>query len=439
MKVAKFGGSSLANAEQIKKVVEIIKSDSSRRCIVVSAPGEDKHGSEKITKMLYSLAKSFHREERLPISYKIAEVYQRISDAYKLGINFHNETQNELMHSESSEDYIVSRGEYWMAKILAEIIGYTFVDARDFITFDENGMFDMQGTKRLAKVIDLKTKAEVKGVVIPGFYGALPNGRIKTFSRGGSDISGSIVAACINSDLYENWTDVSGVNKADPRIIDNPSVIQELTYQELRELAYRGANVLHDESVIPIRKLGIPINVRNTNAPEDKGTMVVNKISKRRRLPGSIIGIAGKTGFSVIRIEKVLMGNEIGFLRRVCGIMEKFGINIEHIPSGIDVLSIIIGNSEKFNLRRQAILNEIKEKCNPDNISIEKNMAVICVVGNAMKETPGVAAKIINAIANAGINIRMIDQCSSEIGITIGVNEKDYRAAVYAIYCEFVD
>ncbi len=443
MKIAKFGGTSLASAKQIRKVIEIVKADSDRRCVVVSAPGKRWAEDGKITELLYSWVRHKTNPEKWICETKIIDRYQGIIDDFKIKINFKKWFSDpadifERLPVEHIEGYIASRGEYWMAKIMADILGYRFIDATSFIAFDKNGALDMPETERRAKNIGLDTTARTKGIVVPGFYGQGPRGEVKTFSRGGSDITGAIVAACVDADLYENWTDVDGVFMADPRIVDNPKKINELTYGELRELAYMGANVLHDESVFPVRKLAVPINVRNTDNPKDSGTMIVAKIKNQERIPGSIIGISGKNGFSVIKIEKTLMDYEVGFLRRICQVMEKNHINIQNIPGGIDTLSIIVKSSE-LDVVKESVLKEITAECSPDTITVESNMALVCVVGSAMANTPGVSAKIFGSIAEAGINIRMINQGSSEISIIIGVDEKDYKKTIRAIYEEFIN
>lgn len=440
MKVAKFGGTSLANARQIKKVVKIIKSDPERRCIVVSAPGKRNLEDDKITELLYAWARSSTQSEKRSISKIIIGRYQKIFDGLGLWINF-KQWFNwptdifEKLPGRYMEDYIVSRGEYWMAKIMAKLLGYAFIDAAAFIVFDKNGLFNLSETKKRAKKIHLQETARKNGVVVPGFYGSGPLGGIRTFSRGGSDVTGAIVASCVHASLYENWTDVSGVLMADPRIINKPCKIPKLTYRELRELAYMGANVLHDESIFPVRSPGIPINVRNTNRPKNKGTLIVPEINQEKRAQCSIVGIAGKKGFSVIRIEKTLMDNEVGFLRQVCQIMEKHEINIEHVPGGIDTLSVIVERST-FDPLKDRVLNELKKHCKPDVIHVERNMALICIVVSSVS-TPGLAAKIFKAVALADVNIRMINQGSSEISIIIGVDEKDYEATIRAVYKEF--
>jgi aspartate kinase len=443
MKVAKFGGTSLANAKQIKKVICIIKSDPKRRCVVVSAPGKRNSGDKKITDLLYSWVRSPDQEVKQAVETTIVSRYQEIIDNFGLAINFgewfeHAADTYKKMGKRYKKDYLASRGEYWMARIMAQILGYTFIDASSFVIFKRKGILDIPRTEKMARKIKLKILAAEKGIVVPGFYGTTPTGHIKTFSRGGSDITGAIVALCAGAELYENWTDVSGVFMTDPRIVKKPRKINKLTYRELRELAYMGADVLHDESIFPVRKVGIPINVRNTNQPKNKGTMIVPDIGQGERVPGSIIGIAGRKGFSVITIEKALMDNEVGFLLGVCGVIAGHGINIEHIPGGIDTLSVIV-ESPGFDAVSKKVLTELRRKCNPDAVNVERNVALICIVGSAMAKTPGVAARIFTSVASAGVNIRMIDQGSSEISIIVGVNEKDYETTIHAIYHKFAN
>jgi aspartate kinase len=330
-------------------------------------------------------------------------------------------------------DFLASRGEYLNARILAEVLGYTFVEAATIIHFNALGQLDMERT--LLSRVQLTTGAN--GYVIPGFYGSLPDGLVKTFSRGGSDLTGAIVAAILDAYLYENWTDVSGLLMADPRIVPDAKCIDTVTYKELRELTYMGATVLHDEVIFPLRKARIPINLRNTNRPEDKGTMIVPDDKVLARSAGSIVGIAGRKDFSVITIEKTLMNQEIGFIRRVCSVFENRGISIEHLPGGIDTLSVIV-TSESLNGKFEQIKSALIESCQADAVNVSPNLALICTVGTAMVHTPGVAARLFQAVASAGVSIRMIDQGSSELSIIIGVENADYEKAIRAIYHAFI-
>jgi len=441
MKTAKIGGSSLANALQIRKDIDIIISDSSRRAIVVSAPGKRNSEDTKITDLLYAYANSAHQNSRKTIAKTIVDRYQDIADDLGIKVTFaewfYRAVNNfrGLSH-EKQKDFFASRGEYWMARIMALALDYEFIDADRFIIFKKNGQIDLTKTRSLSKKLCLKGIADSRGIVVPGFYGAMPDGAIKTFSRGGSDITGAIVALCTNSTIYENWTDVNGVLAAHPHIVDNPRKTDAMTYRELRELAYMGANVLHEDAIFPVRKAGIPINIRNTNNPNNSGTLIATNINEGIRTPGSIVGIAGKKGFSVIKIDKALMNNEVGFLRRLCFIMAKHKINIEHIPGGIDTISIIVAEDE-FNPIREKVLLNISKLCKPDSLTVETGMAMICIAIADMAKSPNVTARICYALATANINIRMVNQGASAISIIIGVNENDCENAIRAIYEAF--
>ncbi len=436
MVVAKFGGTSLADAVQIRKVVNIIKSDPHRRCVVVSAPGKRNGADQKITDLLYGLGRGMK-------DLSSDQIFEIISDRFRsivseLGLKLdpaHLDLLRKVAIRPQDIDFLVSRGEYLSGRILAEALGYTFVDAADIIRFNEFGQFDMTATKKHG--VEL-IGGQAKGYVIPGFYGSLPDGTIKTFSRGGSDFTGAIIAALVSADLYENWTDVSGFLMTDPRVVPNAKMIDIMTYKELRELTYMGANVLHDEVIFPLRSANIPISIRNTNRPDDEGTFIVPDEQAPQRCAGAIVGIAGRKDFSVIRVEKSLMNQEIGFIRRVCSVFEENAVNIEHIPGSIDTLSIIVSSDRLGNGNLERIKEGIECLCKPDCISVTSDMALICTVGHAMVRTPGVASKLFQAIASANVNIRMIDQGSSELSIIIGVEDDDYESAVRAIYNTFV-
>jgi aspartate kinase len=442
MKTAKFGGSSLANSAQIKKVIDIIKADPDRRCVVVSAPGKANQTDRKITDLLYALANPPCKTTRRETTDTIISRYQGI--ARELGVkiifnNWFNSAMGTLssLHPRYRKDFLASRGEYWMAQIMALALGYKFIDATRLIAFNDAGLVDIEKTQAKARIIGLHNIALHDGIVVPGFYGTLRDGEIKTFSRGGSDITGAIVALCTNSTVYENWTDVDGVLVADPRIVDNPHKTDVMTYRELRELAYMGANVLHEDAIFPVRQTGIPINIRNTNSPNNAGTLIATEIDQTLRKPGSIVGIAGKKGFSVVKIDKALMNNEVGFLRIVCQAFENYNINIEHIPGGIDTLSVIVAENE-FELVKGDVLSEINILCKPESLTVENRMAMICIVIADMMKSPGITARICFALSVAGIDIRMVNQGASAISIIIGVNEKDYEESIRAIYNDFV-
>lgn len=433
-KVVKFGGSSLADAKQFKKVSDIINADDARRYVVPSAPGKRFSEDIKVTDMLYATYDLAAKGQ------DFSENFEAIKERYygiikDLGLTLSLEAEFETIRAcfigKAGRDYAASRGEYLNGIILASYLGYEFIDAADVIFFTESGVLD---TKKTAKVLSEKL-SQVERAVIPGFYGSMPNDTIKTFSRGGSDITGSIVASAASADIYENWTDVSGFLIADPRIIENPEPITTITYKELRELSYMGATVLHEDAIFPVRKAGIPINIKNTNKPEDPGTMIVESTSVKPRF--TITGIAGKKGFSVINIEKDMMNSEIGFGRRVLEVLEKNGICFEHMPSGIDTMSIIV-HQEEFEKKEQEILAGLHRNAQPDVIDIETDLALIAVVGRGMKSNRGTAGRIFSALAHSHVNVKMIDQGSSELNIIIGVSEEDFEVAMKCIYDIFV-
>ena len=433
-KVVKFGGSSLASAEQFKKVGAIIRSDAGRRFVVPSAPGKRFDKDTKVTDMLYACyalaaeGKDFGRELR-----QIEQRYQEIIDGLELKLSLEKEFSliRENFAGKAGKDYAASRGEYLNGIVMANYLGYEFVDAAEVIVFCEDGSFDMNKT---TEVLGERLK-DMKNAVIPGFYGALPDGHVITFSRGGSDITGSLVAAAIHADIYENWTDVSGFLVTDPRIVVNPEVIETITYRELRELSYMGATVLHEEAIFPVRKEGIPINIRNTNAPEDKGTLIVESTCRKPKY--TITGIAGKKGFAALNIEKDMMNSEVGFGRKVLHCFEKNGISFEHMPSGIDTMTVFVHQSE-FEEKEQKVLAGIHRAVSPDSIELESDLALIAVVGRGMRSNRGTAGRIFSALSHANVNVKMIDQGSSELNIIIGVKNEDFEPAIQAIYNIFV-
>lgn len=433
---AKFGGTSLADASQIRKAAEIIKANPERKYVVASAPGKRYSNDIKVTDLLYSCYSEFAKGDEY--SGTLAKIKERYADIIsELGITFDISAEIETIEFELKKyppaDYLASRGEYLNAKIIAQFIGWPFVDAADVIFFDETGIFD--GAKTYPALGE-KLKS-LPNAIIPGFYGSTPDGRIKTFSRGGSDITGSIVARSVNADMYENWTDVSGMLSADPRIVDLPSPIEYITYTELRELSYMGASVLHEDAVFPVRKAGIPINIRNTNSPDDNGTLIAASMPKDvKRRP--VTGIAGRKGFTSIRVEKSQMNGQTGFGARLLYIFSRNGIPFEHCPTGIDTISVVV-NSLMFEAKRDEILREIKNELSPDFITIEKNLAVIAVVGEGMVSARGTAAKIFGALSEGGVNIRMIDQGSDELNIIIGVDESDYETAIKSLYSAMIN
>lgn len=433
-KVVKFGGSSLASAEQFKKVWNIINSDEDRRYVVPSAPGKRYGNDTKVTDMLYQCYDLAVKNQ--PIDEALNNIkarYSEIIDGLSLNLSLDNEFQKikENFEAKAGSDYAASRGEYLNGIIMAEYLGYEFIDAKDVIFFDNNGVFDLDKTDALLA----DRLKNVERAVIPGFYGSLENGTIKTFSRGGSDITGSIVAKAVKAGLYENWTDVSGFLLADPRIVSNPEVINTITYKELRELSYMGATVLHEDAIFPVRKEGIPINIKNTWAPEEPGTMIVKNTCLKPEY--TITGIAGKKGFVAINIEKDMMNSEIGFGKKVLGVFEDNGISFEHMPSGIDTLTVFV-HQDEFVEKEQIVLSGIDHATNPDTVELEGDLALIAVVGRGMRETRGTAGRIFSALAHANVNVKMIDQGSSELNIIIGVSNKDFEVAINAIYDIFV-
>lgn len=433
-KVVKFGGSSLASAEQFQKVGSIIRAEESRRYVVPSAPGKRFAGDTKVTDMLYDCyetavgGKDFDKK-----LIKIQERYNEIIEGLNLTLSLDDEFKriHEFFEKGAGSNYAASRGEYLNGIIMANYLGYEFIDAAEVIFFDENGEFDSEKTNCVLGARLEKTER----AVIPGFYGAMPNGAVKTFSRGGSDITGSIVSRAVKADLYENWTDVSGCLVTDPRIVENPEPIETITYRELRELAYMGASVLHDEAIFPVRREGIPINIRNTNDPTAPGTMIVESTCKKPKY--TITGIAGKKGFAAVNLEKDRMNSEVGFGRKVLSVFEENGISFEHIPSGIDTMSVFV-HQDEFEEKEQKVLAGIHRAVKPDYLDMESDLALIAVVGRGMRSARGTAGRIFSALAHANINIRMIDQGSSELNIIIGVDNDDFEPAIQAIYDIFV-
>lgn len=433
-KVVKFGGSSLASARQFKKVGDIIRADKTRRYVIPSAPGKRNSKDTKVTDMLYEC----YAAASAGASYKkileaIKARYQEIIDGLDLNLNLDHEfaTIEENFVKGIGKDYAASRGEYLNGIVMANYLGYEFIDAAEVIFFDEHGNFEAELTNK-----ELSERLEhVERAVIPGFYGSKHDGSIKTFSRGGSDVTGSIVARAIHADLYENWTDVSGFLVTDPRIVENPEVIETITYKELRELAYMGAGVLHEDAIFPVRKEGIPINIRNTNRPEDKGTLIVESTCRKPHY--TITGIAGRKGFCAINIEKAMMNSEVGFGRKVLGVFEKYGISFEHMPSGIDTMTIMV-HQDEFEEYEQSVIAGIHRAVEPDLVDLEADLALIAVVGRGMKGTRGTVGRIFSALAHARINVKMIDQGSSELNIIIGVKNSDFETAIKAIYDIFI-
>ena len=433
-KVAKFGGSSLASAGQMKKVGDIIRSDENRRFIVPSAPGKRFSDDIKVTDMLYQCYDAAARGEDITrLMERIRSRYQEIIDGLNLSLDLSSEFAliEDYFRRQAGRDYAASRGEYLNGLVLADYLGFKFIDPASVICFDESGNFNPDQTREVMK----ERLRHVDYAVIPGFYGAMPDGSIKTFSRGGSDITGSIIASAVRADVYENWTDVSGVLVTDPHVVSNPEVIETITYRELRELSYMGATVLHEDAIFPVRKEGIPINIRNTNRPEDPGTMIVESTCRQPRY--TITGIAGKKGFCAINIDKDMMNSEIGFGRRVLQVFEENGISFEHMPSGVDTLTVLVHQNE-FMEKEQSVISGLHRAVRPDTIDLEGDIALIAIVGRGMKAKKGTAGQVFSALAYAGVNIKMIDQGSSELNIIIGVRNEDFETAIRAIYDIFI-
>lgn len=433
-KVVKFGGSSLASAEQFKKVGSIIHADEERKFVVPSAPGKRHSKDTKVTDMLYACYAKAEAEEDFSAELEAIEArYQEIIDGLELKLSLKDEfkTIEKNFKEKAGSDYAASRGEYLNGIIMANYLGFEFIDSATVIFFKNTGEFDAEKTNKILSA----RLAKCQSAVVPGFYGAYADGRVKTFSRGGSDVTGSIVAKAIKADVYENWTDVSGFLLADPRIIDNPVAIETITYRELRELSYMGASVLHEDAIFPVRQEGIPINIRNTNAPEDNGTWIVGSTCQKSKYV--ITGIAGKKGFCSINIEKDQMNNEIGFGRKVLQAFEDNGISFEHVPSGIDTMTVFV-HQDEFMHKEQKVVAGLHRLANPDTIDIESDLALIAVVGRGMKSTRGVSGRIFSALAHKNVNVKMIDQGSSELNIIIGVANDDFETAIKAIYDIFV-
>ncbi len=434
VKIVKFGGSSLASAEQFKKVGAIIRADKDRKYVVPSAPGKRHSGDTKVTDMLYATYAYAEKGNDFSKALKAIEArYNEIIEGLGLGLSLEAEfkTIAENFKKKAGSDYAASRGEYLNGIIMANYLGYEFIDAATVIFFDENGSFMPDKTNEVLS----ERLSGIERAVIPGFYGAKEDGTVKTFSRGGSDITGSIVAKAVKADVYENWTDVSGFLITDPRIIDNPKGIDTITYRELRELSYMGATVLHEDAIFPVRKEGIPINIKNTNAPKDEGTWIVESTCQKPKYV--ITGIAGKKGFCAINIEKDMMNSEIGFGRKVLQVFEENDISFEHVPSGIDTMTVFV-HQDEFEKKEQKVLAGIHKLAKPDSIDLESDLALIAVVGRGMKATRGTAGRIFSALAHANVNVKMIDQGSSELNIIIGVTNNEFEAAIKAIYDIFV-
>ena len=434
-KIVKFGGSSLADGSQFKKVHDIIVDDQTRQYVVPSAPGKRFKEDIKVTDLLYQAYEHVEMEDFESIFKQIEQRYYDIQNELDIKIDLKVEFDEIKANfkNKMGKEYAASRGEYLNGKLLAAYLGFTFIDAKDVIFIDENGNYDETKTDPILS----QTLKENQYVVIPGFYGAssLDPTKVKTFSRGGSDITGSIVAKCGECDLYENWTDVSGFLMADPRIVKDPAPIEMITYKELRELSYMGASVLHENSIFPIRKMGIPIQIKNTNRPQDQGTMIVESTCHQ---PKHIItGISGMKDFATIQIEKEMMNSEIGFARKVLQVLEDQQISLEHMPTGIDTMTLVV-SMNGFIEKEQEVLAGLHKAVHPDSIELNSSVALIAVVGRGMKDGHGVAAKVFKALSDHKINVVMMDQGSSQLNIIIGVKNKYFEQAIQAIYDAFI-
>ncbi len=437
IKVAKFGGSSVASAEQFRKVKNIVLSDPSRKFVVSSACGKENDEDHKVTDLLY-LCEAHVRfgVSYEPIFEQIEQKYRRIHDELNLKMDLESEFRaiRALMKRGMSTDYLVSRGEYLTSKLLAEYIGYDFVDAANVIAFHYDGSIDMERTAHLFEQCITN-----KGVVIPGFYGSMPNGVIRVMSRGGSDITGSVIANIMDADVYENWTDVNGFYVTDPRIVKNPVRIDRINYQELRGMSYMGANVLHDDAVFPVKSKNIPINIRNTNEPENPGTMIMNDCTELDAInpPHTVTGITGKKGFTIITLTRNHAAAEVGFLRKCLSIFEDYHVSIEAVPNTVDTFSVIVSSSAVDSCLYD-IVGKIKEELKPDTLRIEDHISLIAVVGRAMKDAPGMSGKLLSEFGANSINIKVINQTSDELTICVGVNDRDFEKAIQCIYDKFV-
>ena len=437
IKVVKFGGSSLSCGENFLKVKDIVQADPARCIVVVSAPGKRRSDDNKVTDLLYTC----HAHIRYKVPYddiweNIASRYREIASTCGLRQDIHAELSavRESMTRQSTVDYIVSRGEFLNAKLMAECLGYEFVDATRWLFFDFNGRVDYEKSyATLAQILESSPR-----VVLPGFYGALPDGNVHVFSRGGSDVTGALAAAAVNAESYENWTDVSGILMADPRIVENPRPIERITFSELRELSYMGAEVLHEETVFPVRQKNIPLYIKNTNDPAAKGTLIMEDFPDENDDEGKrfITGITGKKHYTIITLSKNRMTDDISFVRRVLQLTEKYHLTVEHIPSSVDSFSLVIASSSLEHCLH-SLISDIRQECTPDSIKVCDGVSLIAVVGRRMAANAGVSGKIFETIGRMGINIRMIEQGSDEINIIIGVMDSDFARTIRTLYSSF--
>ncbi|MGM9669123.1 MAG: aspartate kinase [Faecousia sp.] len=435
LKVTKFGGSSMADAGQYRKVRDIVLSDPSRRVVVVSAAGKRYKNDHKITDLLYLC----HDHLRYGVDCSgifdmIASRYLEIRDELGLDLPLERDfaaLKQRLQAKAVTRDELASRGEYFSAKLMAAHLNFTFIDAADWVKFRFDGTVDQEASYEA-----LRTAACGNGIVTPGFYGMMPDGHIRTFTRGGSDITGSLAAAALNADVYENWTDVSGILMADPRIVENPQAIPEVTYDELRELSYSGAQVLHEDAIFPVREKGIPLNIRNTNAPQDPGTMIQESFDSDPDPKRFITGVTGKKDFSIVSMSKRGMSNQVGVLRKLLSVFERHGISIDYAPSGIDNVSVVVP-TEAIASSLYTMLGEIQQEVQPDSLKVLDQIAIVAAVGRKMSSRPGVSGKIFAALGEAGINIRIINQGPDELNIILGVDNRDFASTIRVLYDSF--
>ena len=438
LKIAKFGGSSMADAGQYQKIRDILLSDPARRVVVVSAAGKRDKNDHKITDLLYLChAHTQYGVDCTGIFEMITSRYLEIRDELNIQLDLETEfaaLKKRLDAKSVTQDELVSRGEYFSAKLMAAYLGFQFIDAVEWVKFNFDGTVDQESSyEALRKLVILG-----QGAVIPGFYGLMPDGHIRTFTRGGSDITGALAAAALNADVYENWTDVSGILMADPRIVDDPQAIPEVTYDELRELSYSGAQVLHEGTIFPVREKNIPLNIRNTNAPEDQGTMIKEKFDTPSDPDRFITGITGKKDFTIISLSKRGMANQVGVLRKVLTVLERHNISVDYVPNGIDNVSVVM-STEDVAPHLYTILGEIQQEVEPDTLDVHDQIAVVAAVGRRMAFRPGVSGRLFAALGEAGINIRMINQGPDELNIIFGVDNRDFKAAIRVLYNSFVN
>jgi len=436
LKVTKFGGSSMADAGQYRKVRDIIMADPSRKVVVVSAAGKRFKEDHKLTDLLYLChAHTQYGVDCTPIFNMITSRYLEIRDALQLNLDLESEFEalkKRLDKKRVTQDELVSRGEYFSAKLMAAYLGYNFVDAADWVKFNMDGTVNQEASYEA-----FRDAAAGDGVVTPGFYGSMPGGHIKTFTRGGSDITGAYAAAALDADVYENWTDVSGILMADPRIVDDPMTIPQVTYDELRELSYSGAQVLHEGTIFPVREKGIPVNIRNTNAPDHPGTIIQESFEENELVEDRFItGISGKKDFSIVHLSKRGLSNEVGLLRRILTIYERHNVSVVYVPNGIDNVSVVV-ETEDIEPVLYTILAEIQQEIQPDTLTVIDELAVVTAVGRHMANTPGISGKLFGALGKAGINIRFITQSPDELNIIFGVENKDFKRSIQVLYDKF--